>query len=116
MGSAIGLGSLWRFPYVIGEEGGGNFLLIYIIALFVVAIPTALAEMWLGCRYQTDPVGAMAAGGRHPLWRGWGYLLHITGGGVSLFYGIVASRTLSYMVQAACGQLTDISSPEASAA
>ena len=57
-GSAIGLGNIWRFPYVLGENGGGAFLLIYLLFVLSIGIPVMLSEFTIGRSAQRNPVGA----------------------------------------------------------
>ncbi len=57
-GSAIGLGNIWKFPYITGENGGGAFVLVYLLCIAAVGVPVMLCEMTLGRRTQRNPVGA----------------------------------------------------------
>ena len=61
MGSAVGLGNIWRFPYVAGENGGGAFVLVYVACVAAVGLPLMLAEVVIGRRTQRNPVGAFGA-------------------------------------------------------
>ena len=76
-GSAVGLGNIWRFPYVTGENGGGAFVLIYLLCVVSVGIPIMIAEVLLGRRGRQSPINTMRdlakAEGRGPQWRlvGW---------------------------------------------
>lgn len=58
MGSAVGLGNIWRFSYVAGENGGAAFLLIYILCILVIGIPVLMSEFMIGRRAQSDAVGS----------------------------------------------------------
>ena len=60
-GSAIGLGTLWKFPYVTGENGGGLFVLIYIVCIFLIGFPVFIAELVLGRAAQRGAVGVFAS-------------------------------------------------------
>jgi len=60
-GSAIGLGNIWKFPYITGENGGGAFVLIYLICILVIGMPVMLCEITLGRHTQRNPVGAFRA-------------------------------------------------------
>ncbi len=77
-GSAIGLGNLWKFPYITYENHGGAFVLVYLGAIVVVGVPIMMAEILLGRRSQRNAVGAFRVlgqdkpGGR--LWQGVGFL------------------------------------------
>ena len=58
-GSAIGLGNIWRFPTVTGQNGGGAFVLLYLVLVFLVGIPVLMVELSLGRKAQRNPVGAL---------------------------------------------------------
>ena len=60
-GSAIGLGNIWRFPYITGENGGGAFVLVYLACVCVVGIPVMVCEFAMGRKTEKDPVGAFSA-------------------------------------------------------
>ncbi|MDD3118795.1 MAG: sodium-dependent transporter, partial [Victivallales bacterium] len=60
-GSAIGLGNIWKFPYIAGENGGGAFVLVYLVCICIVGIPVMLCEMALGRHTQRNPIGAFRA-------------------------------------------------------
>ncbi len=79
-GSAVGLGNIWRFPYITGENGGGWFVLIYLICVAVVGIPIMTAEIMIGRAAQRQPVVAFEKlqGGR-TAWAGVGWLGVIAG-------------------------------------
>jgi NSS family neurotransmitter:Na+ symporter len=73
LGSAVGLGNIWRFPSVAGENGGGAFVLVYLGAVALLGLPLVVAELSIGRNRQSDPVTAFeAVSGRAPLrWVGW---------------------------------------------
>ncbi len=103
-GSAIGLGNIWRFPYIAGQHGGGAFLLIYLGIIIAFGVSLAMAEMVVGRTAQRNPVGSFRAlGGRH--WAGVGFLGVFTGFAILSFYIVVAGWTLAYIVQSARGEL-----------
>ena len=58
-GSAVGLGNIWRFPYITGENGGGAFLFIYVLCVLVIGIPIMMAEVMLGRRGRQTPINTM---------------------------------------------------------
>jgi NSS family neurotransmitter:Na+ symporter len=60
IGAAVGLGNLWRFPYIAGENGGGAFVLVYLACLVLVAIPIVVAEMTIGRMGQRSPVNTIS--------------------------------------------------------
>ena len=59
IGFAVGLGNIWRFPYVTGENGGGAFVAVYLLCAFGIGVPILMAEILLGRRGQASPPGAM---------------------------------------------------------
>src|SRR5579863_2988160 len=60
MGSAIGLGSIWKFPYEVGSNGGGPFVFCYLLGLLLIVLPLMLVEFAIGRRGQSDAVGSIA--------------------------------------------------------
>jgi len=111
-GSAIGLGNLWKFPYMAYENQGGAFVLIYIAAVLTVGIPIMMAEILLGRRFQSSPVGTfMKAGADRPggkLWAGVGFLGVLAGFVILSYYSVVAGWTLHYILLALKGQLGEL--------
>lgn len=107
VGSAVGLGNIWKFPYEAGEGGGGAFVLIYLAFVFIVGLPVLIAELSLGRRGQMSPIGSMAKiaaeEGRNKLWGiiGWSGVL---GGFIVIsFYSVVGGWVLAYLVKAPMG-------------
>ena len=101
-GSAIGLGSIWRFPYMAGENGGAAFLLVYLICVFVVGIPVMLGEFAVGRATKQNAVGGFRSLS-HP-WRWLGYNGVLGALLISGYYYIVAGWSLEYMINS-FGQL-----------
>lgn len=102
-GSAIGLGAIWRFPYIAGKHGGAAFLLVFLISVFVVGIPAMIAEFAVGRRSRKNAVGAFRLLSKKWSWLGYNGVLGallITG-----FYYIVAGWSLEYLVNSATGVL-----------
>ena len=97
-GSAIGLGNIWRFPYVAGESGGGAFVLVYLVCVAFIALPVMLLEISLGRATQKNPVGAFLAIRPGTRWRFLGYLALITGLGILSYYAVIAGRVVAYCV------------------
>ena len=102
-GSAIGLGNIWRFPYVAGEHGGGAFLLLYLLSILLVGMPVMLAEFALGRSTQRNSVGAFGRYGAK--WKAIGYLGLLTSFAILGFYFVVSGWTLGYLVRALGGTL-----------
>ena len=98
--SAIGLGNLWRFSYLVGEHGGGAFVLTYVLCLFLVAVPVMVAEVVLGSHGRGSPLVAIRrASDRSLLSRGWmlvGVLACLTGILILSYYTVVAGWALAY--------------------
>ena len=94
-GSAIGLGSIWRFPYMAGENGGAAFLLVYLLCVFVVGIPVMLGEFAVGRKTQMNAVGGFRALSRP--WRWLGYNGVLCARLISGYYYIVAGWSLEYL-------------------
>jgi NSS family neurotransmitter:Na+ symporter len=102
-GSAIGLGNIWKFPYVTGENGGAAFVLIYLVAVLLLGLPIMIAELVIGRHTEKDPVGAFKSmlGGT-----GWvviGYVGVLSGFFILSFYSVVGGWTLGYIVKCVTG-------------
>ncbi|MEA1897506.1 MAG: sodium-dependent transporter [Bacteroidota bacterium] len=99
-GSAVGLGNIWRFPYVAGENGGGAFLLIYLGFILVIGFPVMLAELTIGRRAQLNALGSFKKLAPGKPW----FLVGLMGIGAAFvilaFYSTIAGWTLEYLVQA----------------
>ncbi len=98
--SAIGLGNIWKFPYITGMNGGGAFVLIYLICIAVVGMPVMLAELVLGRKTQRNPVGAFKALKPGSLWVGVGYMGVIAGFIILSYYSVVGGWTIGYTIKA----------------
>ncbi len=98
-GSAIGLGNIWRFPYVVGENGGGAFLLIYLFFIAAIGIPVMMSEFVIGRSAQLNPVGAFKKIAPGKRWHLIGLLGVVSAFIILAFYTVVAGWTLEYLVQ-----------------
>lgn len=105
VGSAIGLGNVWRFPAEAQANGGGAFLLVYILCVFILGIPVMLAEFSLGRGGATDAVGAYRKYAPRSLWWLAGALPVLASYIILSFYMVVAGWTLEYFVNSASGAL-----------
>ena len=106
-GAAVGLGNIWKFPYITGENGGGAFVLIYLACIAGVGLPVMMAEILLGRATQKSPVGAIKAlgGGFWVVFGGLGIL----GGVVILsYYSVVAGWAMHYTYLALSGQIAGL--------
>jgi NSS family neurotransmitter:Na+ symporter len=102
-GSAIGLGNIWRFPYVVGQNGGAAFVLLYILFVAIIGLPYMFAELALGRHSHKNPVGAVDAIKPRSPWRLVGMLGVLTGVGILSFYGVIAGWTFGYIFKMATG-------------
>lgn len=106
-GSAVGLGNIWRFPYVTGENGGGAFVLVYLGCVALVGLPIMIAEIMLGRRGRRSPINTMRVLAEdealRPQWRLVGWMGVLAGFLILSFYSVVAGWSLSYIVYVATG-------------
>ncbi len=98
-GSAIGLGNIWRFPYVAGENGGAAFVLIYLIFVIFISAPVMLGELSIGRHAERNPIGAFKNIVPGSWWKLVGFLGVLTGVGILSFYAVIAGWTLQYAVK-----------------
>jgi neurotransmitter:Na+ symporter, NSS family len=96
-GSAVGLGNIWRFPYVTGENGGAVFVFIYIICVFLIGIPILFAELSIGRHAQRNPVGAIKTISPGSKWKALGYLGVAAGLFILSYYTVIAGWTFGYI-------------------
>ena len=121
VGFAVGLGNIWRFPYVVGENGGSAFVLIYLLFAFGIGVPLVMAEWTIGRRGS----GAMSASGsvrevakqsgRSTAWGSVGGLAVLAVFMLMLFYTVVAGWTMDYLVRAASGAFENITAERSEA-
>ena len=104
-GSAIGLGNIWRFPYVVGENGGAAFVLLYIMFVIIIGLPYMFAELALGRSTQKNPVGAIDRIKPNSPWKLVGLLGVLTGIGILSFYGVIAGWTFGYIFKMISGNI-----------
>lgn len=106
-GSAVGLGNIWRFPYVAGENGGGAFVLVYLLCIGLIGIPIMTAEILLGRAGRQSPIHTMrdlaAKSGANPLWQLIGWMGALAGFMILSFYGVIAGWAMAYVVSSADG-------------
>lgn len=104
VGSAVGLGNIWRFSYVTGESGGAAFLLIYILCIFLIGLPVLLAEFSIGRRGQSDVVGSYNKITPGKPWVIGGILGVLTSFLILSFYGVIAGWVIYYLSAFISGQ------------
>ncbi len=102
VGSAVGLVNIWRFPYVVGENGGAAFIAIYVLFLLIIGYPVLVSEVVLGRTAQRGPSGALGTVAKRGrlLWGTAGKGIVLTGFIVASFYSVVAGWIIGYFVQA----------------
>ena len=113
-GSAVGLGNIWRFPYILGENGGGAFLIIYLVIVFSIGIPVMMSELVIGRRSQRNPVGAFKTLAPRKPWYFVGMMGIVAAFMILAFYTAVAGWTLEYIYQTLIGGFVGKSSAELS--
>ena len=111
-GSAIGLGNIWRFPYMVGENGGAAFILVYILASLLLLLPIFLAEAVIGRRSRSNAFGAMKALAPHSRWKWTGLFAVLTPMIVLSYYSVVGGWALGYFGMSLTGGFLQ-SDPEA---
>nr|SHN98414.1 Transporter [Moritella viscosa] len=93
-GAAVGLGNLWKFPYIMGENGGGAFVLVYLFCILLIGIPVMMAEVMIGKRARTSPANASATvakeSGGSSIWSLLGASGVIAGSLILSFYIVIA--------------------------
>lgn len=108
VGAAVGLGNIWKFPYIVGVSGGGAFVLIYLGCVLFIAIPILIAELWIGRAGGHSPPIAMAnvarqAGLSPQRWSLVGYMAMVVGYFIATYYSVIAGWTLAYIFKAGSG-------------
>ena len=118
-GSAVGLGNIWRFPYITGEYGGGAFVVLYLLCIALMGIPIMVAEVMLGRRGGLSPIHTMSKLAEQSKvtrrWAGIGYLGALSGFLILSFYSAVASWALIYVWEAAQGVFQGITAVQSKA-
>ena len=106
-GSAVGLGNIWRFPYLTGENGGGAFVLVYLFCVVMMGIPIMMAEILLGRRGRKSPVNTMhtlaAEEGLNSNWYLLGWLGVVAGFIILSYYSVIAGWTIAFIFKTGMG-------------
>ena len=109
-GSAVGLGNIWKFPYITGENGGGLFVLIYLACIVLVGLPILVAEIMIGRAGQAQPILAFQKlGGGRSAWSLVGWLGVLSGFIIASFYIVVAGWAMDYTLKSVVGFTNPIS-------
>jgi NSS family neurotransmitter:Na+ symporter len=110
-GSAVGLGNIWKFPYITGENGGGAFVLVYLACVVLIGIPIMIAETMLGRRSQRDPIETMELladeAGADKNWHYLGWIGVIAGLLILSYYSVIAGWATAYIFKAFAGSFFD---------
>lgn len=104
-GSAVGLGNIWRFPYLVGEDGGAAFILVYLVCVILLGIPGMVAEFIVGRHGAANAVRVYGIVGGKKGWRGIGLLGVITSTIILGFYAVVAGWCLQYFFASLANQI-----------
>lgn len=111
-GSAVGLGNIWKFPYMVGQSGGAAFVLVYLLCIALIGVPILVSEWMIGRRGQKNPINTMAQLARqHGHTRNWA-LVGIVGVLAAFlilsFYSVIGGWALAYMRDAATGTFSGL--------
>lgn len=116
VGSSVGLGNFWRFPFEAGRNGGGAFVLTYLICILLMALPLLLAEFAIGRRGQQSAVGSYqqvaVLSNRSPAWRAIGWFGMVVVFFILSYYSVIAGWIVSYIPIIASGTLTGASASD----
>src|SRR6056297_1997961 len=99
-GSAVGLGNIWRFPYVAGENGGGAFIIIYLIFIIAIGVPVMLSEFTIGRSAQRNAFGSFKKLAPGTRWYLIGLMGIVAAFVILAFYSTIAGWTLEYIIKA----------------
>ncbi|MEJ2114765.1 MAG: sodium-dependent transporter [Gammaproteobacteria bacterium] len=116
-GSAVGLGNIWKFPYIAGENGGGAFVLLYLLCIALFGIPVMMSEVMLGRRGRNSPINTMSTLAeeekRSKAWRLLGFMGVLAGFLILSYYSVIAGWALAYVIETASGTFSGISGEQA---
>jgi NSS family neurotransmitter:Na+ symporter len=120
VGSAVGLGNIWKFPYMVGQSGGAAFVAVYLVCIAMIGLPIIVAEWMIGRRGQENPINAMADLARiNSRSKGWvmvGVSGTLAGFLILSFYSVIGGWALSYLIDAFSGAFNGIGKEAADAA
>lgn len=102
-GSAIGLGSIWRFPIMVGLNGGAVFVFAYFLAVILIGYPLMLTELTIGRHTQKNPVGAFKTLAPGTPWKLVGYMGVTTGVCILSYYSVIAAWSVGYLYKTLIG-------------
>ena len=114
-GSAVGLGNIWKYPHMAGQNGGAAFTVVYLLCILIVGLPILLGELAIGRKTQLSPVGAFNKLSNLSNWKWLGFLGVTSAFVILSFYGVVGGWTLKYTLFALSGGFDSLSgSPDLS--
>ncbi len=111
-GSAVGLGNIWRFPYILGQYGGAAFILVYVVAGVLLALPIFYAESIIGRRSRCDTFGAMNKLAPGTPWRWAGLITIVSPLLILCYYSVVGGWSVQYLFKSLSFSFTDIPAEE----
>jgi NSS family neurotransmitter:Na+ symporter len=118
-GSAVGLGNIWKFPYVVGQNGGGAFVLVYLACVLLIGMPVMMSEILMGRRGRRNPIATMALlgeeEGKSRNWQWVGAMGVVAGILILSFYSVIGGWTLSYVFKSGLGVFAGATSEEVTA-
>lgn len=119
-GSAVGLGNIWKFPYIAGQNGGGAFVLVYLLCVILIGMPVMMSEILIGRRGRRNPVATMALlGEEEGSSRNWKWVggMGVAAGILILsYYSVIGGWTLTYILKSATGEFSGASAEAVTAA
>lgn len=115
LGSAVGLGNIWKFPYLTGQYGGGAFLFVYLLCILIVGIPVMMSEFYIGRKTRKNAVGAFEELKPGTPWKGIGLMGVASAYLIMFFYSCVAGWVYSYVFKALRGDFAGITADTAKA-
>ncbi len=111
-GSAVGLGNIWKFPYITGENGGGAFVLVYLICIAIIGFPIMMAEIMLGRRGRQSPINTMYTlaieSGHSGQWKWLGWMGVVAGFLILSYYSVIAGWALAYIFRTAASTFNNV--------
>ena len=111
-GSAVGLGNIWKFPYITGENGGGAFVIFYLFCIALIGVPIMMAEVLLGRRGRRSPINTMRVlaeeENRHRSWQVVGWVGVITGFLILSYYSVIAGWAMAYVIKGFSGAFSGL--------
>ena len=111
-GSAVGLGNIWKFPYMVGQSGGAAFVLVYLVCIALIGLPILVSEWLIGRRGQKNPINTMAQlaeqNGHHRSWALIGGIGILGAFLILSFYSVIGGWALAYMLDAATGAFSGL--------